>query len=99
VPWAGRSEDKDDADVWSVVCFVVRVGYRRQRVSYALAAAAVDYVRERGAVALEGYPMATDGGQIAWGELHVGAYGAFKEAGFSEVAHPTQRRYVMRIVF
>jgi GNAT superfamily N-acetyltransferase len=97
VPWTGRDEDKDDADVWSVVCFVVRVGYRRQRVSYALAAAAVDYARDRGAAALEGYPMATHDGQIPWGELHVGAYGAFKEAGFREVAHPTQRRYVMRI--
>lgn len=97
VPWSGRDEDKDDAGVWSVVCFVVRVGYRRQRISYALAAAAVDYARERGAAALEGYPMPTHGGQIPWGELHVGAYGAFKEAGFREVSHPTQRRYVMRI--
>lgn len=97
VPWAGRDEDKDDVGVWSVVCFVVRVGYRRQRISYALAAAAVDYAREHRAAALEGYPMATHGEQIPWGELHVGAYGAFKEAGFREVAHPTQRRYVMRI--
>src|SRR5262249_10281164 len=30
VPWTGRAEDRDDATVWAVTCFVVRVGYRRQ---------------------------------------------------------------------
>lgn len=99
VPWAGRDEDKGDESVWAVVCFVVRAGYRKQGISRALAAAAVDYARRHSAAALEGYPMDTRGGDIAWGELHVGAHGAFKDAGFKEIAHPTQRRYVMRIDF
>ncbi len=99
VPWAGCDEDKDDASTWAVVCFVVRAGYRRQGISSALAQAAVAQARRHGAVALEGYPMATDGGDIPWGELHVGAVGAFRAAGFREVAHPTPRRYVMRIDF
>ena len=30
IPWAGRTEDKDDDGVWAVTCFVVRVGKRRQ---------------------------------------------------------------------
>lgn len=99
VPWTGREEDRDDASVWAVVCFVVRAGYRRRGVSRALAAAAVEHARRNGAAAIEGYPMATGSGDIPWGELHVGALGAFRDAGFVEVARPTQRRYVMRIDF
>ncbi len=57
VPWDGRDEDKADASVWAVTCFVTRTGYRRRGISAALARAAVDFARERGARALEAYPM------------------------------------------
>jgi GNAT superfamily N-acetyltransferase len=62
-PWAGRAEDKADDSVWAVTCFVTRAGFRRRGVSRALARAAVDFARERGARALEGYPMITQPGQ------------------------------------
>ena len=66
----------------------------------ALAAAAVEFARERRARALEAYPMLTEpGAEITWGELHVGSRNAFAQAGLAEVAHPTKRRYVMRIDF
>jgi GNAT superfamily N-acetyltransferase len=55
VPWAGRSEDKTDDSVWALTCFVTRTGFRRRGVSRALARAAVDFARQRGARALEGY--------------------------------------------
>jgi GNAT superfamily N-acetyltransferase len=98
VPWAERTEDRDDDSVWAVTCFVTRTGFRRRGVSRALAAAAVDYARRRGARALEGYPMITRPGQeITWGELHVGSRSAFAAAGFAEVSRPTVRRVVMRI--
>jgi GNAT superfamily N-acetyltransferase len=100
VPWDGRSEDKADASVWAVTCFVTRAGFRRRGVSRALARAAVDFARERGARALEGYPMLTEPGkEITWGELHVGSHSIFTAAGFTEVGRPTQRRVVMRIDF
>jgi GNAT superfamily N-acetyltransferase len=100
VPWQGRDEDRADDTVWAVTCFVVRAGYRRRGISYALARAAVDFARERGARALEGYPMLTEPGkEIAWGELHVGSRSVFEAAGLTEVAHPTPRRVVMRIDF
>jgi GNAT superfamily N-acetyltransferase len=100
VPWAGRSEDKADDSVWAVTCFVTRAGYRRAGVSRALARVAVDSARERGARALEGYPMITHPGQhVTWGELHVGSRGIFEAAGFAEVSRPTLRRVVMRIDF
>jgi GNAT superfamily N-acetyltransferase len=100
VPWAGRDEDKGDDSVWAVTCFVTRAGFRRRGVSYALARAAVDYARARGARALEGYAMITKPGQeVAWGELYVGSRSIFAAAGFSEVTRPTPRRVVMRIEF
>ena len=100
VPWEGRAEDKTDDSVWAVTCFVTRAGFRRRGISRALARAAVDFARERGARALEGYPMLTRPGQeIMWGELHVGSRSIFEAAGFSELSHPTPRRVVMRIDF
>lgn len=98
VPWSGRREDPDDESVWAITCFVTRAGFRRLGITRALVAAAVPFARERGARALEGYPMGTQTGvDITWGELHVGARSAFAAAGFREVTHPTPRRYVMRI--
>ncbi len=100
VPWSGRDEDKSDDTVWAVTCFVTRTGFRRRGVTYALARAAVEHARRRGARALEGYPMITEPGQeITWGELHVGSRSVFGAAGFTQVAHPTTRRVVMRIDF
>lgn len=82
------------------LCFVTRTGFRRRGVTYALARAAVEHARRRGARALEGYPMITEPGQeITWGELHVGSRSVFGAAGFTQVAHPTTRRVVMRIDF
>jgi GNAT superfamily N-acetyltransferase len=98
--WAGRTEDKTDDGVWAVTCFVTRKGFRKRGVTYGLARAAVGYARERGARALEAYPMITEPGKdITWGELHVGSRGAFADAGFAEVSHPSPRRYVMRVDF
>jgi GNAT superfamily N-acetyltransferase len=100
VPWKGRDEDKDDGGVWAVTCLVVRKGFRGRGLTYPLARATIDYARERGARALEAYPMITQPGkEITWGELHVGARQVFEEAGFKEVTHPTPRRVVMRIDF
>lgn len=100
IVWAGRDEDPDDDSVWAVPCFVTRTGFRRRGVSRALAAATVDFARERGARALEGYPMIIKPGQeIVWGELYVGSRGIFAAAGFHEVSRPTTRRVVMRVDF
>jgi GNAT superfamily N-acetyltransferase len=100
VPWAGRREDKEDDDVWAVTCFVVRKGYRGRGLTYPLAQATIDFARDRGARALEAYPMITQPGkEITWGELNVGARQVFEDAGFEEVSHPTPRRVVMRVAF
>jgi GNAT superfamily N-acetyltransferase len=100
IPWSGREESKADESVWVVSCFVTRTGYRRQGVSKALAAAAVGFARDRGARALEGYPIAVQPGQeFTWGELYVGSRSMFTSAGFKQVSKPTERRVVMRMEF
>lgn len=97
VPWDGRTEDKADDTVWAVTCLFTRVGFRRRGISRALARAAVDFARERGARALEGCPMTTKDALSE--ELHVGTAGVFRDAGFAEIGRPTSRRAVMRIDF
>ena len=97
VPWEGRDEDRTDASVWAVTCVFTRAGFRKRGVSRALASAAVDFARKRGARAVEGYPITTK--DVISEELHVGTEGVFAAAGFAEVSRPTLRRLVMRIDF
>ncbi|WP_198676441.1 DUF1905 domain-containing protein [Kribbella monticola] len=92
VPWLGRNEDKTDATVWAVTCFVTRAGYRRRGISRALARAAAEFARDRGARAVEGYPDLVDGGPV-------GTLAMFTDAGFAEVSRPGNRRAVLRIDF
>ena len=96
--WVGRDEDRADPGVWAVTCVLVRAGHRRQGVGTALAAAAVEYARERGARALEAYPMTTTGNALPE-ELHVGTAAMFDAAGLTEVHRPSLRRSVHRIDF
>jgi GNAT superfamily N-acetyltransferase len=94
VPWDGRDEDKTDDAVWAVTCLFARAGFRRRGVSRALAAAAVAFARERGARAIEAYPIIAT--NVIAEELHVGTPGVFADAGLVEVSRPTVRRLVMR---
>jgi GNAT superfamily N-acetyltransferase len=97
VPWEGRDEDKADDTVWAVTCLFARAGFRRRGVSRALARAAVAFARERGARAVEAYPITTT--DVIGEELHVGTPGVFADAGLVEVSRPTPRRVVMRLDF
>jgi GNAT superfamily N-acetyltransferase len=98
-PWEGRNEDKSDDSVWAVTCVFVRAGFRKRGIAYALAEAAVEHARERGARALEAYPMRTEAGEVTWDEIHVGAESIFAAAGMNEVSRPGIRRLVMRVDF
>ena len=63
----------------------------------ALARAAVDFARERGARAIEAYPMTSRNALLE--ELGVGTEATFAAAGFTEITRPTVRRAVVRIDF
>jgi GNAT superfamily N-acetyltransferase len=94
VPWEDRDEDKADDGVWAVTCFLIRVGFRKRGVGRALAGAAAEFARGRGARAVEGYPIVTK--DVISEELHVGTEAMFAAAGLTEVSRPTLRRVVMR---
>lgn len=91
----------DDQPVWSVVCFVVRPGFRRQGVATALLEGAVAFAREQGATTLEGYPADTDGQRISATYAYTGTRSLFERAGFTVVSETTSKtggmpRVVMR---
>ncbi len=95
VPWVGRAENKLDDGVWAITCVFTRAGVRRRGIARGLVHAAVDFACERGARAIEAYPINTK--NVIAEELHVGTESVFATSGFKQVSHPTPRRVVMRI--
>jgi GNAT superfamily N-acetyltransferase len=90
-------EASADVLVWSVTCFVVRVGFRRRGVSAALLDAAVDFAAGHGATAVEGYPVeVVPGERRPASELYHGTRATFVAAGFTEVGRSAPHRPVMR---
>jgi len=85
----------DDAEVWSVTCFVVRKEHRGRGVASALLAGAEQRARGLGAIVLEGYPVAPDGELVDTDAWH-GLESMFVNAGFTEVARRKPRRPVYR---
>lgn len=81
----------DDVAVWSIVCFNVRVGYRRRGVARALLDAAVAYARDHGAPALEGYPIDPGEKRADTAFSYVGFLHMFEAAGFRQVVETAAR--------
>ncbi|SFB70786.1 Acetyltransferase (GNAT) family protein [Nocardioides terrae] len=76
----------DDLDVWSLWCFRVRPGHRGQGIAHALVEGAVAYARERGAPAIESYPVDNRGERVDLTMAYVGTRGLFERAGFTKAA-------------
>ena len=94
----------DDLPVWSILCFNVRVGYRRQGVAAALLEAVTELARRSGAPGLEAYPIDPEGGRVNANFGYVGVTPMFEKAGFRRVvetaAHSDHRpRILMRLEF
>jgi GNAT superfamily N-acetyltransferase len=85
----------DDVPVWSISCFFVRRGYRRQRVMTQLIAAAVKTAKRAKAPALEAYPIDTSAPKSS-SNIFVGTASTFARAGFREVARRAAARAIMR---
>jgi GNAT superfamily N-acetyltransferase len=96
LPWLERTwrlARIDDLPVWSLSCFYVRKGYRKQGVTTALIAAAVDVARRAGAPALEAYPLDA---ALTPSTSHTGYASTFARAGFEIVARHVPPRPIMR---
>jgi GNAT superfamily N-acetyltransferase len=94
----------DDEPVWSVLCFNVRVGYRRRGVAAALLAGLVDYARRSGAPGVEAYPIDPEGGRVDTSFGYVGVTPMFEKAGFRRIVETDARsdrrpRILMRLMF
>ena len=76
----------DDLPVWSAWCFRVRGGYGGRGVATALLAGAVEFAREHGAPAIEGYPVDTGGKRVDRASAYVGTRAMFERVGFTKAA-------------
>jgi GNAT superfamily N-acetyltransferase len=91
----------DERAAWSIVCFVVRPGFRGRGLMHELLAGAVAHAAAHGAVVAEGYPVETGGARVDVISGYVGTVGLFEAAGFHRAgpttAHSGHReRWVMR---
>ncbi|WP_406830257.1 GNAT family N-acetyltransferase [Pedococcus sp. KACC 23699] len=74
----------DDVPVWSIICIVVRSGYRKRGVTHQLIEGAVAYAASRGAPAVEAHPVDPEG-RMDLTMAFVGTRGMFEKAGFEVI--------------
>ena len=86
-------------DTWAVTCFFIHPTARRRGLAATLLAAAVDFAVERGAAAVEGYPVDTEGERRGSGDLYHGTLAMFESAGFTLVERRGTRRALVRKEF
>lgn len=86
----------DEEEVWSITCFYTRKEYRKRGVSRNLIEAAKTYVRGRGGLIIESYPVDDTTGSSPAPFVWTGIASAFREAGFEEAARRSEKRPVMR---
>jgi GNAT superfamily N-acetyltransferase len=75
----------DDAEVTSIVCFVIAPRVRRRGVATALLGSVIAYAPEHGIALLEAYPVDREG-RAPGAELWHGPRRLYEAAGFSVVA-------------
>lgn len=91
----GRPDGDDDGRVWLIPCTVVRPGHRRGHLVVPLLRGAVAVAAERGAAAVEAWPLARGVRNPA--DDHLGREAVFANLGFTPVRRPTPTRVVMRL--
>lgn len=86
----------DDRPVWAVVCLYVAKSHRRKGVSAGLLRAAIAHAARQGGSIVEGYAVEPEKVSMPDVFAFPGLAGAYRQAGFVEVARPSARRPVMR---
>jgi len=86
----------DDKPVWSVVYFFVAKAFRRKRVSIELLREVVNYVRKKGGMIIEGYPVEPKKSLTPDPFAFTGLASAFRKTGFVEVVRRSETRPIMR---
>ncbi|MDR0409780.1 MAG: GNAT family N-acetyltransferase [Spirochaetaceae bacterium] len=78
-------------NVWSITCFYIKNGYRRQGLMKTLIEGAKNYAAQNGTHYIEAYPVEKDSPSYRF----MGFIKTFEEAGFSFVKTAGKRRHVM----
>jgi GNAT superfamily N-acetyltransferase len=94
-PAAGREAPET---TWSTVCYFIHRTYRGRGVARALLRAAVQYAREQGATAFEGYPVRPRSTRFDSHSAFPGVHSVYAEAGFVEVPSAAPTRSVQMIM-
>lgn len=81
----------DELSVWSIVCFLVRPGFRRRGVATALLQGAIACARSHGAPALEAYPIDPGARRLSPNFAYVGTLSLFEKAGFRRLGETEAR--------
>jgi GNAT superfamily N-acetyltransferase len=98
LPWLDRTkilQPVDEAPVWSISCFYVRRGHRKQGVATALIAAALKAAKRAQVRAVEAYPVDTEVPNCTSNDF-TGSASMFARAGFKTVARRSPSRPIMR---
>lgn len=85
----------DDVEPWTINCFVVRRGERRQGIGRGLLAAGIEYASSHGAEIIEAYPV--DGTRESVVDYFTGTLGMFEESGFVEIVRRNDTRPIVRL--
>ncbi len=93
-------KSNDAEGVWSIPCFFVKKEFRGKGVAKTLLAAALDFMKGRGVLQVEGYPSAPAQGNTKTADafLWTGPLRIFKELGFSRVIEKDKGKILMRKV-
>jgi GNAT superfamily N-acetyltransferase len=85
----------DELESWSINCFVVAPGHRKQGIGQGLLGAAIEFARDQGAQTIEAYPV--DGGRSSVVDYFTGLLPMFERDGFIEVARRNETRPIVRL--
>lgn len=88
----------DDKDVWSIVCFFIKKGYRKYGLTLKLIRGAVEFVKQQGGEIVEAYPTVIRKADAPPVSIFMGIPDVFKQAGFREAASPSRSKVIMRYV-
>jgi GNAT superfamily N-acetyltransferase len=92
--YTGRNPDEDD-DVWLIPCLFVRKEARSSGLTDQLVEAAIGLARERGAIAVEAFPLS--GTERRRVDTQVGFETVFSRRGFVPIGRPSSSRVMMRL--
>lgn len=85
----------DEVEPWTINCFVVRAGERRQGIGKGLLDGAIEFAKSNGAEVIEAYPV--DGARESAVDYFTGTRGMFDEHGFVEILRRNDTRPIVRL--